>query len=87
MIPLILTSSLSLSFSRLSLSLSIVPLSSLFLLSLPHLPPSSPSLPSRPKDPLFSECLVYYIPQGTVFAGSKEADSDILLSGPDIIGR
>lgn len=36
------------------------------------------------QDPLFSECLVYYIPIGHVLTGA-EAEADILLSGPDIL--
>jgi len=37
------------------------------------------------QDPLFSECLVYYIPEGSVMAGSKSENADILLTGPDIV--
>jgi hypothetical protein len=48
---------------------------------------SLPRVINLNQDPLFSECLVYYIPEGVVTAGSKEADADILLSGPDINGR
>jgi len=36
------------------------------------------------QDPLFSECLVYYIAEGEVMAGSSEESADILLTGPDI---
>lgn len=39
------------------------------------------------QDPLFSECLVYYLPPGQVLAGSRESDADIVLSGPDILAR
>ena len=39
------------------------------------------------QDPLFSECLVYYIPEGAVSAGGDEHESDILLSGPDILNK
>ena len=39
------------------------------------------------QDPLFSECLVYYTPNGNVTAGSDESVSDILLSGPDILPK
>jgi hypothetical protein len=39
------------------------------------------------QDPLFSECLVYYIPDGVAIAGSDEMDVDILLSGPDILSK
>lgn len=39
------------------------------------------------QDPLFSECLVYYIPEGVAIAGSDETDVDILLSGPDILSK
>ena len=38
------------------------------------------------QDPLFSECLLYYVPN-KMLAGSIEADSDILLSGPDITAK
>jgi hypothetical protein len=48
---------------------------------------SLPRVINLNQDPLFSECLVYYLPEGTVVAGSKGAQSDILLSGPDIIDR
>ena len=39
------------------------------------------------QDPLFSECLVYYIPEGNVLAGNSEDYADILLAGPDIYPR
>mmetsp|Transcript_26294 Transcript_26294/g.44369 ORF Transcript_26294/g.44369 Transcript_26294/m.44369 type:complete len:747 (-) Transcript_26294:2537-4777(-) len=39
------------------------------------------------QDPLFSECLVYYIPDGVAIAGCDEMDVDILLSGPDILSK
>jgi len=39
------------------------------------------------QDPLFSECLVYYIPDGTVLVGNKDANADIFLSGPDILSN
>ena len=45
---------------------------------------SLPRVINLNQDPLFSECLVYYLPEGTVVAGNSEADTDILLSGPDI---
>lgn len=50
---------------------------------------SVPRLTNLNQDPLFSECLVYYLHLGTVIAGSNEADEevDILLSGPDIQRR
>lgn len=48
---------------------------------------SLPRLINLNQDPLFSECLVYYIPSGTAVAGSSEADVDILLSGPDILSQ
>lgn len=44
-----------------------------------------PRLINLNQDPLFSECLVYYIPQGQAIAGSSEVDVDILLSAPDIL--
>lgn len=46
-----------------------------------------PRLINLNQDPLFSECLVYYIPHGQAIAGSSEADVDILLSGPDILAK
>jgi hypothetical protein len=46
-----------------------------------------PRLINLNQDPLFSECLVYYIPPGQAIAGSSEADVDILLSGPDILHK
>jgi hypothetical protein len=46
-----------------------------------------PRLINLNQDPLFSECLVYYIPPGLCIAGSSEADVDILLSGPDILSK
>lgn len=39
------------------------------------------------QDPLFSECLVYYIPEGNVLVGNKDANADIFLSGPDILSN
>ncbi len=39
------------------------------------------------QDPLFSECLVYYIPEGNVLVGNKDANADIFLSGPDIVSN
>jgi hypothetical protein len=48
---------------------------------------SLPRVINLNQDPLFSECLVYYLPEGSVVTGSKGAQSDILLSGPDIIDR
>lgn len=39
------------------------------------------------QDPLFSECLVYYIAEGEVMAGSSEELADILLTGPDIYSQ
>merc|ERR1711871_343332 len=48
---------------------------------------SQPRVINLNQDPLFSECLVYYIPEGNVTAGGDERDSDILLSGPDILPR
>ena len=39
------------------------------------------------QDPLFSECLVYYIPDGIAIAGGDEMEVDILLSGPDILPK
>jgi hypothetical protein len=48
---------------------------------------SLPRLINLNQDPLFSECLVYYIPSGTAVAGSSESDVDILLSGPDILSQ
>jgi hypothetical protein len=46
-----------------------------------------PRLINLNQDPLFSECLVYYIPPGQAHAGSCEAEVDILLSGPDILSQ
>lgn len=46
-----------------------------------------PRLINLNQDPLFSECLVYYIPTGTAVAGNSEANVDILLSGPDILSQ
>ena len=46
-----------------------------------------PRLINLNQDPLFSECLVYYIPPGQAIAGSSEVDVDILLSGPDILHK
>ena len=48
---------------------------------------SQPRVINLNQDPLFSECLVYYIPDGNVTAGSDENQSDILLSGPDILSK
>jgi hypothetical protein len=48
---------------------------------------SQPRVINLNQDPLFSECLVYYIPTGLVTAGSDEQNSDILLSGPDILAK
>ena len=48
---------------------------------------SLPRVINLNQDPLFSECLVYYVPEGAVAVGSKEADADIVLSGPDIMPR
>ena len=48
---------------------------------------SLPRLINLNQDPLFSECLVYYIPEGTAVAGNAELDVDILLSGPDILSQ
>jgi len=48
---------------------------------------SLPRLINLNQDPLFSECLVYYIPKGVATAGSSEVDVDILLSGPDILSK
>jgi kinesin family protein 1 len=48
---------------------------------------SLPRVINLNQDPLFSECLVYYVPEGKVLAGAKESQADILLSGPDIIAE
>jgi len=48
---------------------------------------SLPRIINLNQDPLFSECLLYYVPNGMILAGSIEADSDVLLSGPDIIPK
>ena len=48
---------------------------------------SLPRVINLNQDPLFSECLVYYVPEGRVLAGSKESNADILLSGPDIVPK
>lgn len=42
---------------------------------------SLPRMVNLNQDPLFSECLVYYLPDCSVVAGSKEAQADILLTG------
>ena len=39
------------------------------------------------QDPLFSECLVYYIQVGTILVGSDESSANVLVSGPDILPR
>lgn len=46
-----------------------------------------PRIVNLNQDPLFSECLVYYIPSGFATAGSDEAEVDIFLSGPDLLSR
>jgi hypothetical protein len=48
---------------------------------------SLPRVVNLNQDPLFSEVLVYYISTSTIVAGSKAADADILLSGPDILDQ
>lgn len=48
---------------------------------------SLPRVINLNQDPLFSECLVYYVPEGKVLAGAKESQADILLSGPDVIAE
>lgn len=48
---------------------------------------SLPRVINLNQDPLFSECLVYYIPVGIAVAGSSELDVDILLTGPDILQK
>lgn len=46
-----------------------------------------PRLVNLNQDPLFSECLVYYVPAGQILAGSNEEIVDILVSGPDVLPR
>lgn len=46
-----------------------------------------PRIVNLNQDPLFSECLVYYIPSGFATAGSDEAEVDIFLSGPDLLSK
>jgi hypothetical protein len=48
---------------------------------------SLPRVINLNQDPLFSECLVYYVPTGLAVAGKSESEVDILLSGPDILPR
>lgn len=43
-----------------------------------------PRLINLNQDPLFSECLVYYIPEGRTTVGSSADECDILISGLDI---
>lgn len=45
---------------------------------------TSPRLINLNQDPLFSECLVYYIPAGVLTAGSSDGGAAVILSGPDI---
>lgn len=61
--------------------------SSLVVLADDNIDISVPRLVNLNQDPLFSECLVYYIPDGSITIGSKESDADVLLTGPDIIGK
>lgn len=46
-----------------------------------------PRIVNLNQDPLFSECLVYYIPEGFIVAGNDEANVDIFLSGPDLLSK
>jgi kinesin family protein 1 len=48
---------------------------------------SLPRIVNLNQDPLFSECLVYYMPVGTITAGSDDAAVDVLISGPDVLSR
>lgn len=65
--------------SRLSLGRPLVVLADAFIdKEVPH-------MLNLNQDPLFSECLVYYMPKGQLVVGSQEANVDILLTGPDIL--
>ena len=75
----------SLSLSNISLKSSPPRNQPVVLLSEDVVDISQPRVINLNQDPLFSECLVYYIPEGNVTAGGDENDSDILLSGPDIL--
>lgn len=46
-----------------------------------------PRIVNLNQDPLFSECLVYYIPDGFATAGSDEGEVDVFLSGPDLLPK
>jgi hypothetical protein len=46
-----------------------------------------PRIVNLNQDPLFSECLVYYLPVGITTAGSEEESVDVLISGPDVLPR
>lgn len=46
-----------------------------------------PRIVNLNQDPLFSECLVYYIPIGTTVAGSDENSANVLIGGPDVLSQ
>ena len=48
---------------------------------------SQPRIVNLNQDPLFSECLVYYVPTGLLTVGSSEAELDVLICGPDVLPR
>lgn len=48
---------------------------------------SLPRLINLNADPLFSECLVYFLPMENLLVGSKDEIVDIILSAPDILPR
>ena len=46
-----------------------------------------PRLVNLNQDPLFSECVMYYLPEGRTTVGSSPEECDILISGLDIKRR